>query len=96
MGIRSDIFTNIKAALVAASLTASDASSSSLPVTLTGEYPTNKSKQVFPMVVISKADLPSTGTIAFGDGFLSEREPRVTLDIYAKRMIKNLKLHNQE
>ena len=85
MGVRSDIFNSLKTFLESASLTASDASSSSIPVTIKGVYNDSKDKRSLPVVVINRATPESTGLMAFGDGFESEREPKVMIDIYAQK-----------
>lgn len=86
MGVRKDLFTAVNAALTTASLTASDASSSSITVTIKGEYNNNSDKRNLPVVTVSKVTVPTTGTFAFGTGVLSEREPRIMIDIYGQRV----------
>lgn len=85
MGVRNDIFTSMKNALTSASLTASDTSSSSIAVTIKGVYNDAKDKRDLPVVVINRAEVPTTGLFAFGTGLKSEREPKVQLDIFAKK-----------
>lgn len=86
MGVRTSLFSTIKSALTSASLTASDASSSNIPVTLKGEYNNNSDKRSLPVVTISKVTNPTTGVLAFGEGFLAETEPRIMIDIYTQRL----------
>ena len=84
MGVRQDIYSSIKTALTSASLTASDLQSSSRTVTIKSVYNNNKDKRNLPIVTISRVMMPTTDKIAFGDGFLAERNPQVMLDIYAQ------------
>lgn len=86
MGVRQDIFSTVKSALISASLTASDIQNSSINVTIKGEYNDNKDKRSLPVVTISKVSLPSSNSIAFGEGYLSHRTPRIMLDIYGQRI----------
>lgn len=85
MGVRQDIYSSVKSALTAASLSASDASSSSIAVTLKGVYNNSKDKRNLPVVTISRIMMPTTGTVAFGDGMPSHRNPQVMLDIYGSK-----------
>lgn len=83
MGLRQDIYSSIKSALTAASLTASDLESSSRTVTIKSVYNNNKDKRNLPVITISRVMLPSTDTVAFDTGFSSERDAKVMIDIYA-------------
>jgi hypothetical protein len=88
MTTRSGIFNSIKSALTAASLIASDLSSSSIPVTIRGEFNNNKDNaHLLPVVTISKAQLPNVDSPFFNSSiaFDSRREARVMIDIYAKK-----------
>ena len=84
MGVRQDIYSSIKTALNSASLTASDLKSSSRAVTIKSVYNNNKDKRSLPVITISRVNMPTTDKVAFGTGFLSEREPRVIIDIYGQ------------
>lgn len=88
MTTRSGIFNSIRGSLVSASLTASDLSSSSIPVSIRGEFNNNKSNaSLLPVVTVSKAEMPSVGTPFFNSdlAFDSFREVHVLIDIFAKK-----------
>jgi len=88
MTTRSDIFSTIKTALTAASLSASDLSDSSISVSIKGEYNNNsKNKNQLPVVTISKAQLPNSDVPFFNSdiAFDTRREARVLIDIYATK-----------
>jgi len=84
---RTSIFSSIKTALTAASLTTSDLSSSSLPVTIKGVYNNNKDKRSLPVLVINKASIVPVDTPFFNSdkAFDSRREVHVLLDVYATK-----------
>lgn len=81
--LRSSVFTTLKSALTAASITASDADSSSISPTYTGVFSDNSKN--FPEIVINRAQPSSSGKIAFNDGFDHEKIIDVFIDIYAKK-----------
>ena len=88
MGVRRDIWSAVKTALDSASLTTSDVSSSSIPVTIKGEYNDSTDKRSLPVITISKVNNPTSGVIFFNsDGFNSSTEPRVMIDIFGKKVI---------
>lgn len=84
--LRSDIFTEIKSFLTAASLSASDPQNPSLSVTLKGMY-SNKDKGSLPVIAIGGANPDSDGRLFFdSDGFSAQREVRVPLQLYTSAM----------
>lgn len=83
--LRQSVFSTLKSALTAASITASDADSSSITPTYTGMF-SDKTKNL-PEIVINRASPESTGKMAFNDGFDHEKIVNVALDIYAKKNV---------
>lgn len=80
--LRSNVFTDMKAFLTSASLSASDLQNSSISPTFKGVY-TNSASDL-PCIVINNASITATDKIAFNDGFDSQKNVFVELQIFSK------------